>query len=346
MGLEPTRCLAFYYSEGHEAHYKPGHVERPERICAIRETLDDHGWWKQGLILSPIEYPQRILRSVHDRRYLNRIRIASMEGRDLDPDTYTTPATWDLALKAAGGTAALVSAVWNREVTYGYAIPRPPGHHAFASKGKGFCVLNNVALGAEFLCQVMGAKKLAIIDLDLHHGDGTQSIFWRRSDVLFMSIHQSPLYPGSGAMDEIGGGVGEGFTINVPLPPASGSEAYRGVFNELFFPLLYRYEPEMVLLSLGFDAHWMDPLGHLRMTAAGFGEIVGALADWADRFCDGRLAIIQEGGYHVDAVRACATASVAALLREKVEDVLGPSPRPEGKSWQSALQSAKEIWKI
>lgn len=346
MGSEPTKRLAFYYSEGHEAHYKPGHIERPERICAIRESMEDNGWWEQGLILSPIEYPQNILRDVHDVSYLNRLRIACGQGRNLDPDTYTTPATWDLALKAAGGTAALVSAVWKREVDYGYAIPRPPGHHAFARKGKGFCLLNNMALGAEYLCQVEGAKKLAIIDVDLHHGDGTQSIFWERNDVLFMSIHQSPLYPGSGMLDEIGAGDGLGFTVNMPLPPASGNDAYRGVFCELVFPLLERFEPEMVLVSLGFDAHWRDPLGHLRASAAGFGEMVGSLADWVDQRCGGRLALIQEGGYQVDAVKACATTTVAALLREESEDILGPTPRPEGKSWQSALRSAKEIWKI
>jgi acetoin utilization deacetylase AcuC-like enzyme len=208
----------------------------------------------------------------------------------------------------------------------------------------GFCLLNNIALAAEYLIQEKGAHRLAIVDLDLHHGNGTQDIFWRRPDVFFISVHQSPLYPGTGGLDETGEGPGKGFTANFPLPPGSGDQAYRSFMQTLILPLLDRYEPEMLLVSFGFDPHWRDPLGHLLLSAGVYGELIRNLTTWADERCQGRVAVYLEGGYDLEAGAACGQACVAALLGQPWQDPLGPSPRMEAKSWGSVLQAAKGIW--
>jgi acetoin utilization deacetylase AcuC-like enzyme len=208
----------------------------------------------------------------------------------------------------------------------------------------GFCLLNNIALAAEYLIQVKGAQRLAIVDLDLHHGNGTQDIFWRRSDVFFISVHQSPLYPGTGRLDEIGEGPGEGYTANFPLPPGSGDQAFRAFMQSLILPLLDRHEPEMLLVSFGFDPHWRDPLGHLLLSAEVYRELIGSLASWADRRCSGKIALFLEGGYDLEAGAACGQAGAAALLGLPWQDPLGPSPRMEVKSWQAVLQAARTHW--
>jgi acetoin utilization deacetylase AcuC-like enzyme len=210
----------------------------------------------------------------------------------------------------------------------------------------GFCLLNNIALAAEYLIQEHGAQRLAIVDLDLHHGNGTQEIFWLRPDVFYLSTHQMPLYPGTGWLDEVGSGPGEGFTANFPLPPGSGDEAFSTVLDELVLPLLSRFAPEMVLISVGFDPHWREPLGHLQLSAGVYGHLMARLAAWADRACEGKIALVLEGGYDLDASAACAQAIVSALLGRTYVDVLGPSPRPEGNSWQANLQRALKIWDL
>jgi len=210
----------------------------------------------------------------------------------------------------------------------------------------GFCLLNNVAIAAEHLLQVEGAIKLAIVDLDLHHGNGTQDIFWTREDVLYISTHQYPHYPGTGNLNEVGAGRGQGKTANFPMPPMSGDQAFLAVMDEAILPLLDRFGPDMILVSYGFDTHWRDPLGHLLLSAAGYGELVASLTRWADHNCGGRIALFLEGGYDLEAGRACAQGVVAALLGQEFEDPLGPAPNPETNAWKRMLQQARQIWKL
>jgi acetoin utilization deacetylase AcuC-like enzyme len=228
----------------------------------------------------------------------------------------------------------------------GFSLNRPPGHHATKNRGMGFCLLNNVAIAAEYLIRERGAVRVAIVDLDLHHGNGTQDIFWQRRDVLYISTHQSPLYPGTGMLEETGEGYGRGYTANFPLPPASGDRAYQTVMGELILPLIDRYEPEMILVSAGFDAHWRDPLGHMRLSADGYYKLIAELRRWADIHCGGRISLVLEGGYDLGAIGTSAQAAAAALLEEPWEDPIGPSPRLEGSSWQSVVRKAKDIWAI
>lgn len=341
---KPHSDIVFYYPSGHEAHFEHGHPERPGRVETIRDSLQAAGLWDGYPKLEPILPPEEILASIHDDSYIVTLKSLSERGMHLDADTYTTPASWRLASNAAGGAIMTAVAVWREDSKRGFALCRPPGHHATQNAGMGFCLLNNIALAAEYLLQKESAQQLAIIDLDLHHGNGTQDIFWERSDVFYLSTHQSPLYPGTGSLDETGIGPGKGKTANFPLPPGTGDEGFLEIMDSLIIPIIDGFKPEMILVSFGFDPHWLDPLGHLQLSARGYGELIHRLASWADTNCSGKLALFLEGGYDLDAGAACAQAVTAAMLDMPWEDPLGRSPRTEGTSWKVVARRAREIW--
>lgn len=340
----PMDDLVLFYPAGHSAHFQPGHPERPERLEALKLALQQAGWWETFPRLEPLRVEPEVLRRVHTPAYLELLQAACQAQESLDEDTYTTRASWQLALNAAGGAAAVAQAVWRREARCGFALTRPPGHHATRSRGMGFCLLNNIGYAAETLLESQGAQRLAIVDLDLHHGNGTQDIFWEREEVFYLSIHQSPLFPGDGMLEETGAGPGIMRTANFPLPPGSGDQAYSAAMGELVLPLLDRFEPEMLLVSVGFDPHWRDPLGDLLLTVDGYGRQVQALRRWAEKRCSGRIALFLEGGYDLEASNACGLATVAALLGQPWQDPLGPAPWKENPAWERILRKAKEIW--
>lgn len=333
--------LAFFYPENHEEHFENGHPERPERVETIRKALIDAGWWDEYPHLKPLEPSIEVLSAIHSMDYLRTLEAICSQGRHFDMDTYTTTASWQLALNAAGGAMAVAEAVWQREAQRGFALCRPPGHHATANRAMGFCLLNNIALAVEYLQQHLGAQNLAIVDLDLHHGNGTQDIFWSRGDVLYVSTHQSPLYPGTGSLQETGVGSGKGTTANFPMPPMTGNAGFRAVMAEGILPLLDRFEPQMLLVSYGFDPHWRDPLGNLLLSAAGYNSLIASLVDWVDQHCEGRLMLVLEGGYDLEAAAVCGQGVTAALLGTEWEDPLGPAPYPEGEGWRAMLTQAK-----
>ncbi len=338
--------IAGFYPTGHEAHFSPGHPERPERIEVIRAALQEAGLWQQFNFLEPVEVDQHVLEAVHEPAYLALLQEACRRGLPLDSDTYTTPASWDLALRSAGGAIAVARAVWGGEASTGFALNRPPGHHATRRRGMGFCLLNNIALAVEDLIQHQGAERLAIVDLDLHHGNGTQDIFWERGDVLFLSTHQMPLFPGTGFLDESGAGAGAGCTVNLPLPPYSGDEAFQTIMDEIILPVLDRFAPQMVLCSIGFDTHWRDPLGQLLVSADVYGHLIRRLVQWTDQHSQGKLALFLEGGYDLEAGAVCALAITAALLKKTWEDPIGPSPIREDMLWKRVLLEARQMLSI
>ncbi|MFZ6030558.1 MAG: histone deacetylase family protein [Chloroflexota bacterium] len=338
--------LVYFYPDGHAEHRAPGHPERPERVEAIQSALQAAGWWQPYPHLTPSVLPAEVLHAVHSPAYLSALQLACRRGGFLDQDTYVTPASWLLAHRSAGGAAAVAQAVWRGQARRGFALCRPPGHHALRGQGMGFCLLNNIALAAQSLVLQHGVQRIAIVDLDLHHGNGTQDIFWQRGDVFFCSVHQAPLYPGTGKLWERGAGAGEGMTANFPLLPGSGDRAYLAFMDALILPLLARVAPQIVLVSYGFDAHWMDPLGNLALSAGAMGRLVQRLAAWADDHCEGKLAIVLEGGYDLDAAAACSQAVVAALLGTEWCDTLGEAPYPESASWQTRLQEARQLWAL
>ncbi|GAB4579200.1 MAG: histone deacetylase [Anaerolineales bacterium] len=338
--------LVYFYPTGHEEHALDGHPERPERIEAIVAALETAGWWESFPKLHPLKIPIQVLQAIHTRAHLDRLEWVAQRGGSIDSDTYLTLSSWDLALNAAGGALSVASAVWQGNAQRGFALTRPPGHHATPAHAMGFCLLNNVALAAQYLIHEFGAKRLAIIDIDLHHGNGTQDIFYERDDVLFISTHQYPLYPFTGFLEEMGAGKGQGLNVNLPFPPLSGDHAFITTTDELILPILNRFAPEMILVSAGMDAHWADPLGHLILSAQGYGEVVARLTAWADASCKGRIALFLEGGYDLEGGAACATAAVASLLGQPFTDVVGPAPWREKGDWRVVLERAKGLWAL
>lgn len=335
--------MALYYPDGHQKHYLYAHPETPERVEVIRKGLMEIGIWDSCPMVIPEELDKDVLEDVHDQEYLNLLERASKHAQMLDPDTYTTLQSWQLALNAAGGGIAISDLVWERKAGTGFALTRPPGHHATRKRGMGFCLINNIAVAAEYLLQVKGAKKIAIVDLDLHHGNGTQDIFWDRSDVCYTSIHQAPFYPGTGALCDTGSGLGEGATLNLPIPRFSGDNAYKTLTREIILPYLDRQNVDMLLISFGFDTHWRDPLGSMQVSAGCVFEIITDLKIWAERYCSGRIAVFLEGGYDLDAGLACGQAVGSSLSDRDWQDPLGESPTKEQDGWRETLSEAHDL---
>ncbi len=337
--------MVYFYPAGHENHFENGHPERPERVEAIRTALLKATLWDDYPKLAPLKIPSEILQFIHSPSYLNLLELTCRRSGHLDMDTYTTTTSWELAQRAAGGAAAVAAQVWERQARRGLALTRPPGHHAMHGQGMGFCLMNNISLAAEYLIRTYSLQKLAIIDLDLHHGNGTQDIFWARDDVLYISTHQSPFYPGTGHVDDTGAAAGVGWTANFPLPPGSGDEAFSAVMEEMILPLLDQRKPQMLLVSYGFDPHWMDPLGQLLLTANEYAHLIKQLCSWADANCQGRIALILEGGYDLRAAEACTLGVVNAMLDLPWVDPY-PCPYPENTAWKLMLKQAHSIWNL
>ena len=326
--------LGLFYPNGHEKHNALNHPERPERVEEIRKALTNAGLWQEDFLLDPNEVPDKVLSAVHTPGHLQRLKAASDY---IDADTYLTEHSGPLAFSAAGGGIAVADAVWTRKVKRGFALTRPPGHHATPDDAMGFCLLNNIALAAEYLLQERQAERIAIVDIDLHHGNGTQDIFYQRGDVFFCSIHQYPLFPMTGLAAEIGANQGEGTTINIPYPPHAGDLARMTALEKVVLPKLEAFKPEMLLISAGFDAHWRDPLGHQLATAQGYGEVLAAFTQFADQHCQGRIAVFLEGGYDLEAGAVSALAATQALLGLKWDDPLGRGPTFEDEYWKTRL---------
>jgi acetoin utilization deacetylase AcuC-like enzyme len=338
--------FTLYYPDEHQLHQFPGHPERPERVEAIKQGLIEMELWNEVPKLQPLSVSDEILTAVHTQEYLETLKKACTEESMLDLDTYTTRDSWKLALNAAGGGIAVADAVWVGEYQSGFALTRPPGHHATPSRGMGFCLINNVAVAAEYLIREKGAKRISIIDIDLHHGNGTQDIFWYRPDVSYVSIHQAPFYPGTGAVIDIGGGEGEGATLNLPIPSQSGDIAYQTLLKEIVVPFLDGFKPEILLISFGFDTHWRDPLGSLLLSGRAINEACSILVNWAKTYCDGRVVVFLEGGYDLEAGRISGQAVTAALVGRDWDDPIGPAPAKEGEAWKHTLDEAKRIWQF
>jgi acetoin utilization deacetylase AcuC-like enzyme len=243
-------------------------------------------------------------------------------------DTYVSAKSYEAALKAVGAPLTALDAIMKGEVNNAYCLVRPPGHHALPDEAMGFCLFNNVAIAARYAIDRYGLERVMIIDYDVHHGNGIQDIFYEDPRVLYFSTHQAPFYPGTGHSHERGEGPGLGTTINVPLPAKTGFETYEPVFRQVMAAAADRYTPQLILVSAGFDAHWDDPLGDMYLSTAGFLRLTQIIIDLANLLCDGRLVMVQEGGYSLDAMGACVATCVNALLGDDAAvDNLGPAPR-------------------
>ncbi len=310
------------------------HPESAQRLRAIRKHLEARGLWDRLTSIEPVPASRAQIESVHDGHMVARIeQIAAQGGGLLDGDTYVTPESFRLAELAAGGCCRAVDEVLRGHVHNGLALVRPPGHHAERGRSGGFCLFNNIAIAARHAQQTYGLSRVMIVDCDVHHGNGTQDIFYEDPSVLFVSVHlHMPMvfYPGTGASHETGRGPGKGYNVNVPLPPYVGEKGYERVFAEVIWPRATSFRPELLLVSIGFDAHWSDPLSVAGLTLTGYGGIVRELLAIADSLCGGRVLFVLEGGYQMKAL-ACGVANTAEALLggTRLEDPLGPMPRPE-----------------
>jgi acetoin utilization deacetylase AcuC-like enzyme len=282
------------------------------------------------------------LTAVHAPEYIEKVRLfveRLMEGHGYDApprrfatDVYLSPGSYTAATLAAGAPLVALDAIGEGRARNGYALVRPPGHHARPHQAMGFCLFNNVAVAARYAQRRWGWQRVLIVDYDVHHGNGTQEIFYEDGDVLYFSTHQFPWYPGTGASAERGAGAGLGATINVPLPAGSGWSVYDPIFRQVLWPVADRFKPDLVLLSAGFDAHWTDPLAEMRLSTADYSDLTLEVIDIADTYCGGRVVAVQEGGYNLDAVaQGVSTALVNLTGSDGIVDNLGEPPPLESR---------------
>jgi acetoin utilization deacetylase AcuC-like enzyme len=296
---------------GETVHDGGPHPERPARITAVLQGIGDLRLGTDLVTVDPLPASRADLARVHSERYLDELEaFAQRGGGSLDPDTYVTPSSWDAACDAAGAGLAAVHALRERGEGVGFAVARPPGHHAERGRGMGFCLVNNVAVTAASL--LAEGERVLVVDWDVHHGNGTQEIFWDEPDLLYVSTHQWPLYPGTGRPQEVGGEGAIGSTVNVPVPPGATGDVLRLALDEVAAPAVGAFRPDWVLVSCGFDAHRADPLAELALSSADFADLARAVAEFAPG--PGRTVLFLEGGYDMTAVRRSTAATVAALL--------------------------------
>jgi acetoin utilization deacetylase AcuC-like enzyme len=328
--------------DAHRAHGP--HPERPERLEAARSGLAAAipEACRVSVPVRPVR-PEEA-RLVHETSYVERLEAALDRGQTAwDPDTYLTPGTRDAAWGAAGAAIDLAETLLAGRTRRGMALIRPPGHHARPDNAMGFCLLNNVALAAAAALE-HGAERVCILDWDVHHGNGTQDRFFDDPRVLFVSLHQWPLYPGTGSPAEVGGGAGRGHTINIALPEGSSSEIYGEAFRRLVLPVLDAFQSDLTLVSAGFDAHARDPLAGLELEASTYAAMTTALIQQAERAGHGRLGLFLEGGYDLQALEASVAAVGHALLGE-VTDLPEDRPRPaEREALEATMRLVAPHW--
>ncbi len=322
---------AYVYHPIYLEHDQPGHPENARRLERILRTLEQEEILGDLRLLEPRPASEQELLNVHTPQHIERIRqLADQGGGHMDPDTYVSPGSYDAAAMAAGGLIEAVDHLLEGELRNGFALVRPPGHHATATRAMGFCLFNNVALAARSALQDERVERVLIGDFDVHHGNGTQDIFHDDPDVFYFSAHQYPYYPGTGAKTEIGSDAGEGTVLNVPLPPGVGDSGFARIVEELVWPLAERFGPSLILVSAGYDGHWDDPLAHMRLSLTGYASLQRQLVKLADHICGGRILFTLEGGYHLKALAYGVLNGFLALLGEdSVVDPLGPAPHSE-----------------
>ncbi len=329
-------------------HTLDGHPEHAGRLAAVQNILENDFLVERMLKLEARLSGEDELRAVHVPGYLDLLKETThLDGvAMMGADTYVTPHSYEIACLAAGGVLKAVDAVMQGDADNALALVRPPGHHATPSMGTGFCLLNNIAIAARYAQRVHHVERVLIVDYDVHHGNGTQDVFYSDPTVLYISTHQSPLYPGTGTVQETGEAAGKGFTLNIPLAAGVGDQGYAQVFEEIVIPAARRFSPQLMLISAGFDAHWADPLAGMCISLEGYDHLTRALLAVAAALCEGRIVFVMEGGYNLVALgNGWANIGRALLGDSDMMDPLGPSHSRE-PSVAQIIERIKQIHKL
>ncbi len=322
---------AIVYDPFNLRHTLEGHPENYQRLEGTWQLLQNDGILEELIRVPSSPAPIDALMRVHTPQYVERLQqISARGGGRIDADTYVNADSYQAALLAAGGLLNMTDMIIEGQVDNGFALIRPPGHHALEHRGMGFCLLANAAIAARWAQDHHGLDRILIIDFDVHHGNGTQDIFYNDPSVLFFSTHQFPYYPGTGDVDEVGSEIAYGTTVNVPFPAYVGDEGYLNAFQRLLEPVARGFQPELIILSAGFDAHWLDPLAGMNLSIDGYMKLLDVVMALADELCNGKLVTVLEGGYHLDVLPHC----VLSTLRK-----LSGSSRPHQRSiWNGTAE--------
>lgn len=301
------------------------HPESSERLSFLIDYLGEKGLLSKLKNIEPCSASVEWLETVHDPHYIKMVeKICKNGGGMLDPDTHLGPESYKIALLAVGGVMTAVDEVMNRKIKNAFCAIRPPGHHAEKDRAMGFCIFNNVAVGARYVQKKFGLKKVFIVDWDVHHGNGTQNIFWTDPSVFYFSIHQFPHYPGTGSENEVGEGEGEGFTFNLPMCAGSGELEYIEAFENILYPMAVKFSPDFIFISAGFDAHENDPLAQINLTEEGYKRMTEVITKLASKCCEGRVVSVLEGGYNLTSLSTSVEKHIHALMDRKQEKNKSP----------------------
>jgi acetoin utilization deacetylase AcuC-like enzyme len=325
-------------------HDQPGHPENSKRLVSVMKRLEENKLLQRVKQLESRVAEIDEIAICHTQEYVQYVKEISEKGGDyLDPDTYSNKYSFIAASIAVGSSIDLTKAVINGKLKNGFAILRPPGHHAISTKSMGFCLFGNIAIAAKVAITETGISKVAIVDFDVHHGNGTQALIGDDPNILFISSHQHPFYPGTGSLHEIGQGDAEGTIINISLQQGVGDEGFITIYNKVIIPSLRRFNPDLILVSAGYDAHWDDPLANLNLSLEGYDWISRKLISTADEICSGKIVFFLEGGYNLEVLKNGVANSIRALLGiELYDDPIGKSSQQE----QSVQKLIDELIKI
>jgi acetoin utilization deacetylase AcuC-like enzyme len=340
--------LTIYTSDRFADHLNPpGHPERLQRAEVMQVVASELR--KSGVeVREPRAATQDELARIHDREYITRISETAGKATALDPDTYTSPDSYDVARLAAGATIGCVERVLEGTGRCAFAMVRPPGHHAERNRAMGFCLFNNIAIAAAH-AKAHGLQRIAVVDYDVHHGNGTQWSFYEDPSVLFISSHQYPYYPGTGAATDIGRGGGLGFTVNLPMEAGGTDADFELAYNTIAFPILRQFRPELILVSAGFDALDDDPLAGMRLSVNEFARLTAAIVAIADEHCSGRVVAVTEGGYDLGGLASCLRA-VCKVLNGDTSLSKGSAPRPDTRRGRATVEAVlpglRRYWQL
>ena len=320
------RRVGLVYDPVFLTHDTGSHPENLQRLTASMALIEETKLKERLILLPPRAAAKDELYMVHAKEYVTKVEnLVSAGGVYLDADTIASAGSYKAALFACGGVLTAVEAVMSKQVNSAFALVRPPGHHAMCWHAMGFCIFNNIAVAAKYLrANYSNIQRILIVDFDVHHGNGTQDTFYTDPNILYFSSHQYHLFPGTGNLNEIGAKGGEGYTVNVPLLAGWGDEEYQTVYEEILAPIARRFEPDIILVSAGYDAHWADNISLMRMSISGFARIVEIIRTLANILCNGRLVLALEGGYHQQALALSIAATLKTLLGDpEISDPIG-----------------------